>query len=233
MTKPPPKVKAPRRHDGLILACTALLLAGAVAAFIKLQPRGGATAAGAADTLAPQAATHVPPKPAPLLASAADWAGREAQEEQFADEETDEQAWKRIATGLKQAGTLRDGVFTVTFPRADLSVTVHGNAVPAGAGLESRFDFYRCPCGKINVVGQFVVADYEANDVLDALRAPAEGAELDVASVGPLLLYEKPRLLLVRFQGEGDTSAALAKPLRAALDNTGKARSRERPLGLD
>ena len=71
----------------------------------------------------------------------------------------------------------------------------------------------------MNVVGQFIVADYEANDVIDALRA----GHLYVASTGPALLYEKPRLMLIRFQGEGD-AASLAKPIREALRWTGKER---------
>jgi hypothetical protein len=99
-------------------------------------------------------------------------------------------------------------------------VTVEGNVVPAAAGIESEFRFYRCPCGRINVMGQFAVADYEANDVIDALR---EG-RIEVASVGPLLLHEKPRLMLIRFFAENNSGGALARTLREALAWTGKER---------
>ena len=135
-------------------------------------------------------------------------------------EETDEQAWKASASALGKPGRLKEGVCAFVFPRDDLEVTVEGNDVPAAAGIESEFRFYRCPCGRINVMGQFVVADYEANDVIDALR---EG-RIEVASVGPLLLHEKPRLMLVRFFGEDRIGAALAKTLRTALSWTGKER---------
>jgi len=111
-------------------------------------------------------------------------------------------------------------VLTFTFPRADLDITLQGNDIPVAAGLASEFRFYRCPCGLLNVIGQFVVADYEANDVVDALRA----GHVEVASVGPFMLHERPRLLLVRFQGENKHGGVLAQTLRTALSWTGEER---------
>jgi hypothetical protein len=137
-----------------------------------------------------------------------------------AEEETDEQAWKAISEELGKPGELKENVYRFVFPRDDLDVTVEGNEVPAAAGIASEFRFYRCPCGRINVLGQFVVADYEANDVVDALR---EG-QVEVASLGPLLLHERPRLMLVRFFGENKSGRALATTLRSALSWTGKER---------
>jgi hypothetical protein len=139
------------------------------------------------------------------------------------EEETDAQAWQAIAAALGRPGELRDAVYAVTFPRDDLEVTVEDNVVPVAAGLASEFRFYRCPCGRINVVGQFVVADYEANDVIDALRQ-APDARLEVASVGPLLLHERPRLTLIRVFGENKRGGTLARTIRTALSWTGKER---------
>jgi hypothetical protein len=136
------------------------------------------------------------------------------------EDETDEQAWNSIRAALGRPGDLRDGVLTFTFPRADLDITLQGNDIPVAAGLASEFRFYRCPCGLLNVIGQFVVADYEANDVLDALRA----GHVEVALVGPFMLHERPRLLLIRFQGENKHGGALAKTLRTALSWTGEER---------
>jgi hypothetical protein len=139
------------------------------------------------------------------------------------EEATDAQAWQAVATALGRPGELKDGVLTVTVPRDDLEVTVEDNVVPVAAGLASEFRFYRCPCGRINVVGQFVVADYEANDVIDALRQVPD-ARLEVASVGPLLLHERPRLTLIRVFGENKRGGTLARTLRTALSWTGKER---------
>jgi hypothetical protein len=135
-------------------------------------------------------------------------------------EETDEQAGKAIAAELGKPGELKENVLRFVFPRDDLEVTVEGNDVPAAAGIASEFRFYRCPCGRINAIGQFVVADYEANDVVDALRQ----GQVEVASLGPLLLHERPRLMLVRFFGENKSGRTLAKTLRSALSWTGKER---------
>jgi hypothetical protein len=128
-------------------------------------------------------------------------------------------AWAEISEILARNGVLRDGVYCISVSRDDLDVRIEGMDVPSAAGLESLFWFYRCSCGKMNVVGQFIIADYEANDVIDALRA----GQLKVAAAGPALLYEKPRLLLIRFQGEGQATS-LAKIIREALRWTGKER---------
>jgi hypothetical protein len=128
-------------------------------------------------------------------------------------------SWLEVAGILGKTGALKDGVYTIVFPRDDLNVTIEGMDVPKAAGLESTFWFYRCTCGKTSVVGQFVVADYEANDVIDALRAK----QMKIASLTPLLIYEKPRLMLIRFQAEGEPGP-MAKTLKEALRWTGKER---------
>ncbi|HEV2295918.1 MAG TPA: DUF1259 domain-containing protein [Tepidisphaeraceae bacterium] len=123
-----------------------------------------------------------------------------------------------IAKELGIDGTLADDVYTVTLTRSDLDVLHEDGPVPAGV-LRTEFQFYRCDCGKMNVIGQFTVADYEANDVIDALRA----GMIKVASVSPMLMNEHPRLLIVRFHGGGG-SQHLAKTLSSALEWTGEAR---------
>lgn len=168
------------------------------------------TSTESADRAPPQPATRALGPPARVHVPAAD----------TEDDETDEQAWESIRAALGREGAFRDDVLSFIIPRDDLEVTIQGNDTPAAAGIASDFRFYRCPCGLINVIGQFVVADYEANDVIDALR---EG-HVEVASIGPMLLHERPRLLLVRFQGENKRGGALARTLRTALSWTGKER---------
>ncbi len=122
-----------------------------------------------------------------------------------------------VARTMGRAGVLHDGVYTVTVPRDDLMVSIEGMDVPAAAGISSVFNFYKCTCGKSVVIGQFLCADYEANDVLLSLQQN----DILVSSVSPYLIYEKPRLLCVRFQSEGDAQKQAAA-LKAALGWTAK-----------
>jgi hypothetical protein len=143
-----------------------------------------------------------------------------------ADEESDEMAWKIITNALERDGTRKDAVLVVTVPRDDLFVAIDGMDVPTAAGVESIFSFWHCSCGKTSVVGQFCVADYESNDVIDALRA----GHMEVASIGPMVLHSRVSPLLLRFQGEGK-AADIARALREALRWTGKERmAPEAPL---
>jgi hypothetical protein len=126
-----------------------------------------------------------------------------------------------VPTGPIHATLLeKEQVYTVTIPRDDLDVKIEGMPVPTAAGIASTFHFYHCSCGKMSVLGEFIVADYEANDVIDALRA---GATIRVTAVGSIAIGERPRLLSVRFHGEGEATP-MAKLIRAAMDWTGEAR---------
>jgi hypothetical protein len=136
-----------------------------------------------------------------------------------AEVETDQAAWKAVADQLGRPGTVHDDVYTVVIPRDDLYVTVEQMFVPTSAGIESRFNFYHCSCGKTSVVGEFVVTDYEANDVMETLLSH----QFTVASLAPFLLNEHPRLLAIHFKGEGK-SADVAAALKEALSYTGKER---------
>ena len=135
-------------------------------------------------------------------------------------EPTNNPLWNDVSRAIERRGIEEDEVYTITVPRDDLDVTIEGSAIPTAAGIESVFHFYGCPCGRISVAGQFVTADYETDDVVDALR---QNAAMRVASISPMFLFDKPRLLLVRFQGDGD-AVALAKVIREAMRWTGKER---------
>jgi hypothetical protein len=128
-------------------------------------------------------------------------------------------SWRGVSEILGHPGVEQGDVYTITIPRDDLEVRMEGMDVPTAAGLCTTFWFYRCPCGKTIVMGQFVVTDYEANDVAYALQKE----NILIASMSPLLLYDKPRLMLIRFQSEGRADL-LAKALQSALQWTGKLR---------
>ncbi len=114
--------------------------------------------------------------------------------------------------------TEKDGVVTLAIPRPDLDLTMDGDSVPASVAA-SIISFWNCPCGRLLVTGQFCVADYESNDVIDALRQD----QFKIASVAPMLLMERPRMVLIRFQS-GGRAPELIKTIKTALEWTGPAR---------
>lgn len=131
------------------------------------------------------------------------------------------------AIGAKP-GETKGRVHTLTLPRDDLDVyTLDTGDVPIEAGLASTLRLWRCSCGKYYVVGEFCVVDYESNDVIDALRA--NGSHVSVVSISPLLLQEKPRLLMIRLQGEGDIDT-LTKTFKEAVRWIGENRTKRNPI---
>ena len=125
------------------------------------------------------------------------------------------------AIGAKE-GQTTGRVHTLTLPRSDLDVnTLELGDIPVEAGLASVFHVFRCGCGKYYILGQFCVTDYESNDVIDALR----GGKLSIASVAPMLLQERPRIVLIRFQGEGQIEE-LIKPMKEAVRWIGENRTK-------
>jgi hypothetical protein len=136
------------------------------------------------------------------------------------ESEDDATAWAAIARIMERQGTEHDGVYTVVVPRDDLYVSVEGMLVPTAAGIESRFNFFHCSCGKTSVVGQFVLVDYEVQDVISVLSA----ADFTIAGIAPFLLNGHPTLMTISFKGEGDTET-VAGTLRKAISFTGKERT--------
>jgi len=123
-------------------------------------------------------------------------------------------------------GVTNGKVHTLTLPRADLDViNLEMGDIPTEAGLATTLHLFRCGCGKYYVIGDYCVADYESNDVLDALRA----GQFQIASVSPILFQEKPRLLSIRSQGEGDIDA-ITKTLKEAQRWVGENRTKRNPI---
>lgn len=129
---------------------------------------------------------------------------------------------KRFSDTLGVKGEVKGKVYTVYIPRSDLDVRniVQGD-IPIEAGLSTRLYLWRCPCGKYFIVGDFCVIDYESNDVLDALRK----SFFEVASVAPIFLQDKPRIMSIRFQGEGDIDK-VAGTIKEALKWMGEERTK-------
>lgn len=136
-----------------------------------------------------------------------------------------EKDYQEITADLGGTRTFSDGVYTITLPRTDLWVQADMGEVPTAAGMASKFYFFQCTCGKDRIVGEFVLADYEVNDVIDALRA----GQMDLVGVAPMFIGDKPRMMEVRFQSEGSADL-FDKTLKAALQWVGDARNAKQPI---
>jgi hypothetical protein len=129
------------------------------------------------------------------------------------------------AIGAKP-GETKGKVHTLTLPRDDLDVVnLDMGEIPTEAGLATTLHVFRCGCGKYYVIGDFCVTDYESNDVIDALR----GGQFQIASVSPVLMQEKPRILSIRFQGEGEIEH-VTKTLKEAFRWVGENRTKRNPI---
>jgi hypothetical protein len=162
----------------------------------------------------------VPPPPAPATLPATQPAVAATQPAEFPENPKARDAFIELSKYLERKGTYKTpDVYVVTVPRDDWTIMIEGMEVPTAAGLESVFQFYFCSCGKTNVIGQFCVQDYEANDVIDALRA----ARIEIASVAPMLLHTRQSPVIIRFFAESYPEP-LGKGIREALRWTGKER---------
>jgi Domain of Unknown Function (DUF1259) len=126
-------------------------------------------------------------------------------------------SWRELTQSLHGQQIPSTDSFAVIVPRNDIDLESEMGQIPISAGISSKFYFFRCPCGKVKVMGEFVVCDYETGDVLDAIR----GGQFDVVSISPILQNTRPSMVSIHFQAEGDGDD-LVKAIRDALDHTGK-----------
>jgi hypothetical protein len=106
------------------------------------------------------------------------------------------------------------GLFQVTIARAE-TITEMGEALLPAMGVATVLNFQATPDGKVATTGDFVLIDREVNPVARALRQSG----MDVTALHNHGLMETPRLFYMHFWGH-DEPAALARALRAALDQT-------------
>ena len=122
--------------------------------------------------------------------------------------------WDAVGKALGREGKEQGGVYKVSFPRSDLSVTVNGTKVQPGLALGSWAAF-RMEGNDAVTDGDLVLTAAEVNPVVDALQKNG----LDVTAIHNHLLGEMPRVMYVHFFGRGD-AAKLAQGLHEALAAT-------------
>lgn len=119
-----------------------------------------------------------------------------------------------IARTLGFTGKLNGTVYQVSIPRPE-KITDRGEDVPASMGTSIAINFQPIGNGRAAVTGDFVLRAAEVNPVLRALQSHG----IRITALHSHMIYENPRLLFMHFWGKDD-AAALARGLRAALDET-------------
>jgi len=116
-----------------------------------------------------------------------------------------------IDQALGRSGQKTGDVYKLSFPRADLHVSVHGLAIKPGLALGSWAAFLGTD-DKAMVMGDLVLLEEEVNPVIAKLRSSG----FEISAVHNHLMEETPKVLYVHYMGHGP-AAQLATSLRAAL----------------
>lgn len=124
------------------------------------------------------------------------------------------------ATGLKGALNVAEGVFKVTAPRNDVTVSVDGWTMPPFMGLTSWAAFKTGMAAEAMVMGDLVLFPDEVNPVMSA----ALGAGLNVTALHNHFFYDEPRVYFMHIEGEG-TAEQLGGAVKATFDEVKKIRA--------
>jgi hypothetical protein len=118
-------------------------------------------------------------------------------------------------------GQATGGVYQFAVPRRD-PITDSGMQItpPGPMGVATAINFQPTGGGKAAITGDFVLTGDEVKEVVKALRSNG----IDVTAIHSHMLTEQPRLIFLHFWANDD-AIKLAQGLRAALDQTARARS--------
>lgn len=118
----------------------------------------------------------------------------------------------RIEAILHEKGALKDGVYKVVIGR---TTHMHDETMGSTMGVNTWAAFVGSDDQAV-VDGDFAMLESEVQGVLKALRR----AGIDIVALHQHMAGETPRIIFLHYWGVG-TTEALAKGLRAALDETG------------
>jgi hypothetical protein len=116
-------------------------------------------------------------------------------------------------TGLKGKLNEKEGVYRVTFPRADVAVTVDGWKMPAFMGLGTWAAFTKGAHTDAMVMGDTVLFEDEVNPVMSV----AFENGLEVTALHNHFFFEHPHVYFMHIGGEG-TVEQLASAVRKLYD---------------
>ncbi|MFL6531532.1 MAG: DUF1259 domain-containing protein [Chthoniobacterales bacterium] len=116
-------------------------------------------------------------------------------------------------TGLKGKLNEKEGVYKVTFPRADVPVSVDGWKMPPFMGLGTWAAFTKGAHTEAMVMGDTVLFEDEVNPVMSV----AFENGLEVTALHNHFFYEQPRVFFMHISG-GGTVDQLASAVRKVYD---------------
>jgi hypothetical protein len=116
-----------------------------------------------------------------------------------------------IVSVMGREGTASAGMYKISFPRSDLTVTAGDTLIKPALALINWAAFVKSGSSSV-VYGDLALLDEEINPVISKLEE--EGIEL--SALHNHLLHENPRIMYIHFTGRGD-EVAMAQALRDAL----------------
>src|SRR6266496_1431122 len=122
-------------------------------------------------------------------------------------------------TGLKGKMNEKEGVYKVTFPRADVKVAVDGWTMPPFMGLGTWAAFTETKAGAM-VMGDTVLFEDEVNPAMSA----AIDNGLSVTALHNHFFFDKPKVFFMHIEGQG-TTEQLATAVRKLYDKIKEVRA--------
>lgn len=116
-------------------------------------------------------------------------------------------------TGLKGKLNEKEGVYRVTFPRADVPVSVDGWKMPPFMGLGTWAAFTKGEHTQVMVMGDTVVFEDEVNPVMSV----AFDNGLSVTALHNHFFFDSPKVYFMHIEGQGTTDQ-LATAVRKVYD---------------
>jgi hypothetical protein len=124
-------------------------------------------------------------------------------------------------TGLKGKLNEKEGVYKVTFPRADVVVSVDGWKMPPFMGLGTWASFTKAAHAQAMVMGDTVVFEDEVNPAMSA----ALDNGLSVTALHNHFFFDHPKVFFMHIAGEGSVEQ-LATAVRKVYDKIKEIRAR-------
>lgn len=128
---------------------------------------------------------------------------------------------KMLDATLGYKGEWSKGVYKYTIGRPDVKLKEHGVTITTFFGFNTWAAWQGTP-DHAAVAGDFTMLEDEVTPVIKALVENG----IEVVAVHNHMVHEQPRIFFLHYWGVGNAEQ-LAKGLRAALDQTGKSKTKE------